>query len=103
MKVVVVGDRETVESLASLGAVGIIVKDSVEMYEVLQEVAKREDVGLILLSEIFSQEIRDKISNFRLKNPLPIILEIPYRPRFMTYINNVTRKMAMNPNENSIF
>ncbi|RLE73483.1 MAG: hypothetical protein DRJ37_00075 [Thermoprotei archaeon] len=90
MKVIAVGDRETIKSLASLGAVSIVVKNSVEMYEVLQKVAKQEDVGLILLSEKFSHKIRNEIKNFMLKHPLPVIVEIPYRPHSKTHVNDIS-------------
>ncbi len=79
MKVVVIGDKETVTAYTLLGAIGIVVKNSEEMYQKLLEVAKREDIGLILLSESFSKKIRDEINDYRLKHPIPLILEIPSR------------------------
>jgi len=79
LQIVIIGEKETVTTFATLGVRGVIVNSADEMYKELLENAKKEDIGLILLSEAFSRKIRDKINNFRLKNPIPVILEVPSR------------------------
>ena len=41
------------------------------------EIIERDDIGIIFITEKNAEEIKNKLNNFRLKNTLPIIVEIP--------------------------
>ena len=79
MKAYLIGDRETVISFKLAGVEGFIVDSPEEMFRKIETLMERKDVLLILVTENFSSNIRDKIYEIRLKKEIPLICEVPSR------------------------
>jgi len=55
------------------------------------EIIERDDVGVIFITEKNAEEIKNKLNDFRLKNTLPIIVEIPDKNgRIITHIDYIS-------------
>lgn len=76
-KVLVVGDKYTVNLFRLIGAESIILDDPLKLEETLQKLKKREDVDLILVSNDLYAPVKEKIDSLLLEQKKPLITIIP--------------------------
>jgi V/A-type H+-transporting ATPase subunit F len=76
MKIAGLLDKDTAIGfkLAGIRDIYISNKDNSKKWD---EIIDRDDIGIILITEKIANEIKTKLNDFRLRNTIPIILEIP--------------------------
>ena len=95
MKIAGLLDKDTATAfrLAGIKDIYIPKDDTLKKWD---EMIQRNDIGLILITERISEDIKKKINDFRLKNTIPIIIEIPDKHGRITdhidYISNLIKK-----------
>ena len=77
MKVVAVGGRSFVSGFMLAGIDGVEVVSSKQVLEEVKRLMSTKEIALILISDAFSKEIRNELTDIRSKNPVPLIYEIP--------------------------
>lgn len=76
MKVAVVGDTDTVMGFSLAGIKNKKIVDESNVKNEMGEFIKRDDIGLIIITERLADHIRNEIDEWREKL-YPIIVEIP--------------------------
>lgn len=71
------GSRVFVTSFQLVGVEGIKVETSMEALKLINELGNHNDIGLVLLSDDITKEIRPQLTNIRAKRPIPLIFELP--------------------------
>lgn len=78
MKIVAMGDDDTVTGMQLAGIKDTRVVENVEQVaQALREFSQREDVGVILITERLAAQVQDQITRIQEEKPYPIIVEIP--------------------------
>ena len=77
MHVVAIGSRVFVTSFQLAGVEGVKVDTSTEALAEINKMDENSGVGLVLLSEDISKEIRHQLTTLRAKRPIPLIFELP--------------------------
>jgi len=72
MKIAVIGEEDMLTLFRMAG-----VKECYDNEEKFDEIMKREDVGIVVVSGKFCKKLKNKIIYHRLVKNLPIIVEIP--------------------------
>lgn len=76
-KIVAIGDEEFVIGFSISGCEGYIEENPKRILQILKELISKEDVGLILISEDLTRDIKKEIQEIKLKTSIPIIYEVP--------------------------
>lgn len=77
MRVVAVGSRGFIMGFRLAGVCGIEVADAKEVLSTVNKLMNDPEVGLILLSEELTSEIRNEINEIRSKKSMPLIYILP--------------------------
>jgi len=77
MRVVAVGSRSFVLGFRLAGVGGVEVADAKDALSVLNRLMNDPEIGLIILSEELTSEIRNEVNEIRSKKPMPLIYELP--------------------------
>jgi len=75
--VVVVGDKYTASAFAVLGAEDVIIDDPYKLMEVLNELRKRTDVDLVLVSQDLYNPVKESVDTLLLNLSKPVVTVIP--------------------------
>lgn len=75
MKIVAIGDEDTVTLFRFLGIEGYIADKN--LHKNFQDIVSQEDVAVIIVTEKVADELMDEIAYIKLQRDLPIIVEIP--------------------------
>lgn len=76
-KVLVIGDKYTVNLFRLVGAETIILEDPLKLEDTLLKLRKREDLDLILITNDLYSPVKEKIDNILLEQKKPLITIIP--------------------------
>jgi V/A-type H+-transporting ATPase subunit F len=76
-KVIVVGDRYTVNLFRLIGSEGYILDDPLKLEDTLIKLKKREDIDLILVSNDLYSPVREKVENLVIEQKKPLVTIIP--------------------------
>lgn len=76
-KVVVVGDRYTVNLFRMIGAEGLVLDDPLSLEDTLVKLKKREDIDLILVANDLYNPVKEKIESLVIDQKRPLITVIP--------------------------
>ncbi|MDT7875092.1 MAG: V-type ATP synthase subunit F [Sulfolobaceae archaeon] len=76
-KVIVVGDRYTVNLFRLIGTEGYILDDPLKLEDTLIKLKKREDIDLILVSNDLYSPVREKVENLVIEQKKPLVTIIP--------------------------
>ncbi len=80
MKFYLISDNtDTQVGMRLSGIEGILVHTDEEAASALDRAMKREDVGIVLMTEKAVGLCRDKVYEYKLSRPQPLIVEIPDR------------------------
>ena len=71
------GSRVFVTSFQLAGIEGIKAENPTETLKYINELGNHNDVGLILLSDDITKEIKSQLTSIRAKRPIPLIFELP--------------------------
>ena len=77
MKILAVGNKAFTTCFMLSGVVGKEVNDSNDALNTVKQITKDDEIGLILMSENVSKDIKEELAEIRNKNPIPLIYEIP--------------------------
>lgn len=77
MRVVAVGTRSFIMGFRLAGAGGIEVTDAKELLSVVNRLMNDPEIGLIILPEELTDEIKNEINEIRSKKPIPLIYVVP--------------------------
>ncbi|MGQ9718457.1 MAG: V-type ATP synthase subunit F [Nitrososphaerales archaeon] len=77
MRVIALGKKSFVTGFRLAGVPGIEIKTSDEALKEIMKMAKDREIGLIMVGDDIAKPIRQKITNLKTKQPLPLIYELP--------------------------
>ncbi|MDT7872073.1 MAG: V-type ATP synthase subunit F [Sulfolobaceae archaeon] len=76
-KVVVLGDRYTVNLFRMIGTEGLVLDDPLNLEDTLVKLKKREDIDLILVANDLYNPVKEKIESLVIDQKKPLITVIP--------------------------
>lgn len=80
MKMFVIADNtDTLTGMHLAGIRGVVVHEKNEFQEIFNKVIQDKSIGIVLIMESFSKRFPDVIGNYKAKNKLPLIIDIPDR------------------------
>ena len=77
MDIVAVGTTGFVSGFRLAGIQGIKVENKENALEEISNLMYKKNIGLILISDDISKDIRTNLNKMRSKTPVPIIYEVP--------------------------
>lgn len=77
MKIFCLADEDTVRGFKLAGIDGRAVATPEEALVALREISVREDVGLLVVTDVVAAEVQDEIDKVRIERQRPLIAEIP--------------------------
>ena len=95
MKIAGLFDKDTATAfrLAGIKEIYISNGDALTKWD---EMIEKEDIGLILITEKIADNIKTKLNDFRLRNTIPIVIEIADKdgriPDHIDYISGLIKK-----------
>lgn len=95
MKIVGLIDKDTAIGFRLSGIKELYITNG-DVTKKWDEIIKRNDIGIILITEKNAEEIKNRLNNFRLINTIPIIVEIPDKKgrsiSHIDYISSLIKK-----------
>jgi V/A-type H+-transporting ATPase subunit F len=79
LKFFVIGDEDTVLGFSLVGIEGEIARTPEDVRTSLEKTIKKEDIGIIIVSESLAETIRHEFDQYVYKTSFPLIIEIPDR------------------------
>lgn len=80
MKIFLISDNtHTIAGMRLAGIEGVLVHEKEEILKVLENMKGKGDLGIILITEILAEKVKEEIKEIKLTKNLPIIVEIPDR------------------------
>lgn len=77
MKFFCIGDEDTVRGFRLAGIEGHVVTNPLEAETALQQVVRRRDAGVVIITDAVAAEIRPQVDAVRLECERPLLVEIP--------------------------
>jgi V/A-type H+/Na+-transporting ATPase subunit F len=72
-----IGDEDTVRGFRLAGIEGHVVTNPLEAEAALQQVVRRRDAGVVIITDAVAAEIRPQVDAVRLECERPLLVEIP--------------------------
>jgi len=95
MKLIGICDKDTAVGLRLAGVKDLYIPNG-NLINIWNEISDRNDIGVIFITEKIVEDIYDRLYDYRLRNILPIIVEIPdkkgRRRDHLDYISNLIKK-----------
>ena len=80
MKLFLISDNiDTLTGMRLAGIEGIVVHETFEVMEAIEEILNDPEIGILLITEKLGQLVPQRISDIKLNYQLPLIVEIPDR------------------------
>lgn len=90
MKMYLISDNiDTQIGMRLAGIEGCVLHTADEVSAELDKAVANPEIGIILLTEKLGKLIPDKISNLKMNNPIPLIVEIPDRHGSRDIVNSI--------------
>jgi len=77
MRLVCIGDLDTVTGFRFAGVDGVVVDSPAEARSELRKTLRRADVGVIIIPDPIAHELQSEINEVRFSRQRPVIVEIP--------------------------
>ena len=77
MKVWVIGHPEAVQGFALVGVHGVVAESTDGMHKALDEALSNKDLGIVLVTDISANWVRERFEQLCLRVETPIFIEIP--------------------------
>ena len=77
MSVFAIGDENTILGFSLIGVSGQIVRTVGEARSALDDAVARDDVKIVLITENWAAEMREKVDQLKKDIPQPLVLDIP--------------------------
>jgi V/A-type H+-transporting ATPase subunit F len=95
MKLAAICDKDTATGLRLAGVQELYIPDR-NAISLWREISERDDIGVVFITEKISGEISRDLNDYRLRNALPIIVEIPdkkgRRKDHVDYVSHLIKK-----------
>lgn len=80
MKMYLISDNiDTLVGLKIAGINGEVLHREEEVLECIERISNRKDIGIIIITEVISKLVPEKINEIKTSKYLPLIVEIPNR------------------------
>jgi len=80
MKIHLISDNhDTLAGMRLAGIKGILVSNKDEAEEELKKALKNKEIGIIVLTETLSKQLKNIVDDIKLNRDTPLIVEIPNR------------------------
>lgn len=90
MKIAGLFDKDTAIGFRLAGVKELYITNG-DLLKKWNEITTREDIGLIFITEKNAEDIRIRLNDFRLRNTIPIVVEIPdKRGRIINHIDYIS-------------
>ena len=104
MKIAGFCDKDTAVGLRLAGIQEFFIPEKDDLRKVWKDFTERNDIGVVFITEKIAEEISQELKEFRLRNILPIIVEMPdkdgHMEEHMDYISHLIKKaVGMNINK----
>jgi V/A-type H+-transporting ATPase subunit F len=77
MKIAALCDKETAVGLRFAGVHDLFIPKQETLIHLFQDLTKRTDIGIVLITEHFAQNLGIELKEFRIHKKHPIFVEIP--------------------------
>jgi len=77
MRYHVIGDEDTVLGFRYAGIGGDLVGTADEARQALERVGRQPDVGILIITDVVADLIRDEVNAIRFGGKLPLVVEVP--------------------------
>ena len=95
MKFYLLSDNiDTLMGMRLAGIEGQVVHTSEEVAKALDAAMEREDVGIILMTEIALKQCPEKVTDYKLNRAVPLIVEIPDRHATANISDTISKYLA---------
>ena len=95
MKLIGICDKDTAIGLRLAGVKELYIPNG-NLINIWNQISDRKDIGVIFITEKIVEEIYNRLNDYRLRNILPIIVEIPDKKGrnidHLDYISNLIKK-----------
>jgi V/A-type H+-transporting ATPase subunit F len=95
MKIIGICDKDTAIGLRLAGVKDLYIPNG-NAINIWNEISDRNDIGIIFINEKIVEDIYDRLNDYRIRNILPIIVEIPDKQGrkrdHIDYISNLIKK-----------
>ena len=96
MKLAALCDQDTAVGLRLSGIHEIFVVDKDNSINLWNQISEKDDIGVLFVTEKIAEDIGKYMKDYRLRNNLPIIVEIPDKKGRITdhvnFISNLIKK-----------
>lgn len=80
MKAFLISDNiDTLAGLHIAGINGIVLHEREEILEELEKVIRDPEIGIVIITELAGDQVKDKVNEIKLSRKLPLLIEIPDR------------------------
>ncbi len=80
MKIFLISDNtHTLAGMRLAGVEGVVVHEREEILKELEKIKEKEDLGILLITELLVERVQEEINEIKLSVKLPIVVEIPDR------------------------
>lgn len=85
---------DTLMGMRLAGIEGQVVHTSEEVGEALDRAMEREDIGIVLMTELALKQCPEKVMDYKLNRATPLIVEIPDRHATANISDTISRYLA---------
>lgn len=94
MKMYIISDNaDALIGFRLAGVEGVVAHDKQKAEEELQKACNNPDIGIILITESLTEELKQHINKIRLNPKMPIVTTIPDRHGFRREKDYITRNI----------
>ncbi len=80
MKIFLISDNtHTLAGMRLAGVEGVVVHEREDILRELEKIKEKEDLGILLITELLAERVQAEINEIKLSVKLPIVVEIPDR------------------------
>jgi V/A-type H+-transporting ATPase subunit F len=77
MSIYVIGDQNTILGFSLIGVDGRVVESADQARQALDQALGRDEIDMVLITQQWSAQLQDVVSELRMSLAQPILLEIP--------------------------
>jgi V/A-type H+-transporting ATPase subunit F len=96
MKIAGICDKDTAVGLRFAGVQEFFIPDKDDLQKIWHEFSERDDIGVVFITEKIAEEMSKELKEFRIRNNLPIIVEIPdkngHMEKHVDYVSHLIKK-----------
>ncbi len=77
MSIFVVGDENAILGFSMIGVEGKVAKSTEEARAALEDAVAREEIEIVLVTENWAAEMRERVDQLKMETAKPLVLDIP--------------------------